>query len=163
MTGKTFNIGDLEPLATFDDLYNALKVLSVTPFSTTTVQSLPLLLIGFAIEGWCVTLATLPFLKSLGLKEPQGDLFNLQPTLWSITTHLIASCAAAEKPPSEGGIGCKPAFTSQELMCDQVRLWNEEHLASGYVKGEKKRRDSTAAKLRASLRDGLITGLPVKV
>jgi hypothetical protein len=108
-----------------------------------------MLLLAYVIEFYCLTLIRFPILTTLfGLQEVKGDLATLQPALFNVIMHVVATDAAARKPVEEGGIGYKGPYTTLELMADQVRIWNKEH------EGRKKtRRDSTRAKLRDELKN----------
>jgi len=55
---------------------------------------------------------------------------NLQPSLFTICTHVIASDAAARKPLDEGGLGYEAIWTTMEGMCNEMRLWNEKYASN---------------------------------
>ena len=149
LTGKTFTITDPNPPVTFGDVYNLVGTLAATPFHLVHAPPVLLLLVAQALEAYCLTLVRFPVLRRMGLREPQSDVASLQPSLFTICTHLVAVDKAARRPVEEGGLGYKGVYTTLECMCDQVRLWNEEYKAAG---GGRRRRDSAARVLREEMR-----------
>ncbi|KAF5027614.1 hypothetical protein F66182_285 [Fusarium sp. NRRL 66182] len=71
---------------------------------------------------------TLPFLQRR-LPEVRGHVKRLQPGLFSICTHLIASDADARKPASEGGLGYRGALTTLQGVVMEIMEWNREHMS----------------------------------
>ncbi len=54
----------------------------------------------------------------------------MQPSLFSICTHLIANDAKARKPLDEGGLSYKGTWTSLEGMCHEMKMWNDKYADS---------------------------------
>jgi hypothetical protein len=102
-----------------------------------------MLLISYCIEFYCLSLVRFPWLTVLfkefknytGYKGHESNLINLQPSLFSICTHLIANDAKSRKPLEEGGLGYKGICTSLEGMCHEMKMWNDK-----YTKAVKKMR-----------------------
>lgn len=125
LAGRTFQITDPNPAVTFGDSYTLIQTLKPTPIRVTTLPPVLMLLIAYCIETYCLTLARFPVLRKV-FPEPQADeaaIMNLQPSLFTICTHVIASDAEARKPLDEGGLGYKGIWTTMEGMCDEMRLW----------------------------------------
>lgn len=88
-----------------------------------------MLLVAYAIETYCLTLTRFPVLRKV-FKEPEpyeASFMNLQPSLFTICTHLIASDAEARKPLEDGGLGYQGVYTTMEGMCEEMRLWVEKY------------------------------------
>jgi len=94
-----------------------------------------MLLISYYIEFYCLSLVRFPWLTVLfkefknftGYSGNESSLYNLQPPLFSICTHLIANDAKARKPLEEGGLGYKGIWTSLEGMCHEAKMWNDKN------------------------------------
>ena len=132
MTGRSFLITDPNPAITFGDSYTLIKTLKTTPIRVTTIPPVLMLLVAYCIESYCLTLARFPILRRV-FKEPdasEASYMNLQPSLFTICTHVIASDAAARKPLDEGGLGYKAIWTTLEGMCNEMRLWNEKYASN---------------------------------
>jgi hypothetical protein len=109
------------------------------------------LLVAYTIESYCLTLARFPVLRKV-LKEPEASeasFMNLQPSLFTICTHLIASDAEARKPLEDGGLGYQGVYTTMEGMCEEMRLWVEKYGS----KTEEMRLSSGAEKVAVEVRN----------
>ncbi|KAI1076032.1 NAD(P)-binding protein [Whalleya microplaca] len=126
VAGRPFVVTDPNPPITYDDLYSAIRTLSVHPFRTTTVPPVVILLLGHAVEIYGELPYKYPFLRRI-LPELSGDIRHLKPGIISICTHLVASDAEARKPVSEGGLGYSGVLTTLEGMTLEVLEWNMEH------------------------------------
>jgi len=97
-----------------------------------------MLLISYCVEFYCLSLARFPWLTMLfkefkeyyGYNGYEASFFNLQPSLFSICTHLIANDAKARKPLDEGGLSYKGTWTSLEGMCHEMKMWNDKYADS---------------------------------
>ncbi|GKU07910.1 cholesterol dehydrogenase [Fusarium langsethiae] len=125
--GKPFVVTDPGPLITFGDLYMAVKTLSIHRFRTALVPPVMMLLLSVVVEWYIL----LPYrFLALGrlLPELKGDIRKLQPAIFSICTHLIASDPEARRPVNEGGIGYEGIVTTFEVVVMEIVDWNSEHL-----------------------------------
>lgn len=124
--GRPFTVTDPNPPITYGDLYAVLALLTVTPFRLIRLPPLPLLVLSYAIEAYVLFLVRYPMLTKI-LPTISGDAKYLQPGLFSITTHLIATNDAAGLSVDQGGLGYKGILTTLEGMCQEVVEWNLEH------------------------------------
>ncbi|RGP67115.1 cholesterol dehydrogenase [Fusarium sporotrichioides] len=125
--GKPFVITDPGPPITFGDLYMAVKTLSIHRFRTALVPPVMMLLLSVVVEWYIL----LPYrFLALGrlLPELKGDIRKLQPAIFSICTHLIASDTESRRPVNGGGIGHEGIVTTLEGVVMEIMDWNSEHL-----------------------------------
>jgi hypothetical protein len=124
--GRPFTITDPNPPIMFGDLYGALKLLAVTPFSAPHMQPVPMLLFSYVVEAYAIARVRYRWLGTI-LPELKGDVKHLKPPLFSITTHLPASAADAMRSVADGGIGYEGVITTQDGMVGEIVEWNREH------------------------------------
>jgi hypothetical protein len=125
--GKSFVITDPNAPITFSDIYNLLSTCAVTPFRTTYIPPIFLLLISYLIELYSLTKIFFPTLNRV-LPDLSYDMSLLQPALFSIScAHVIATDAAARRSIKDGGIGYNGVCTTLEGMCMEIKVWNDEH------------------------------------
>jgi hypothetical protein len=123
--GKTFQVTDPNPAVTFGDTYTLIQALKPTSIRVTALPPVLMLLIAYCIEAYCLTLVRVPFLGRI-FTEPnpsEASLSNLQPSIFTICTHVIASDAEARKSLDDGGLGYEGVWTTMEGMCNEMRLW----------------------------------------
>ncbi|KAI0148587.1 hypothetical protein GGR57DRAFT_235896 [Xylariaceae sp. FL1272] len=128
-SGKPFVVTDPNPPITYDDLYSAIRVLSIHPFSTPRLPPVLMLLVSHAVEMYSELFylpAPFSFLRKI-LPPVQGDIRHLKPGLFSITTHLVGSNVEISRPVSQGGLGYKGVVTTLDGMVGEVLEWNREH------------------------------------
>lgn len=133
--GRTFTVTDPNPPITYNDLYSLLSILTVTPFRTIWIPPVPMLLISYLIEAYMLLPTRYPILRQV-LPKVSGDLKHLQPSLFSICTHLFADNADAGKPVAEGGLGYTGILTTLEGMCQEVFEWNQEQTSLMMANGK---------------------------
>ncbi|KAK0628365.1 hypothetical protein B0T17DRAFT_614296 [Bombardia bombarda] len=127
--GRPFVVTDPNPPIAYSDLYFAIASLAVTPFRTIPLQPILMLLLSYPIEWYNLLPARVPFLRGL-VPQLTADAKHLQPALFSICTHLIASDAVVSKPVEAGGLGYIGVLTTLEGMTQEVVEWNREHKAA---------------------------------
>lgn len=132
--GRPFVVTDPNPPIAYQDLYLAVSTLNIYPFRAQIVP--PVLILGIAhiIEWYNL----LPYwMPSIGNRLPRirGDARQLQPALFSICTHLIASNAEAGKSIAEGGLGYEGVITTLQGIVLEIIEWNREHEAAGSTSG----------------------------
>ncbi|KAL2270173.1 hypothetical protein VTJ83DRAFT_2357 [Remersonia thermophila] len=128
--GRPFVVTDAGPPITFGDVFRALEQLSATPFHVVVAPTVPLLLMAHAVEAWCLLAARLPARLARALpflREPEGELRLLQPSVFTVSTHAVVDDSAARRSVAEGGIGYAPGCTTLEGVCEQLLRWNLEH------------------------------------
>jgi hypothetical protein len=105
-------------------VYMFLDLLTGTKF--TSVPAVPMLLLSYVIELWCLARVYSPMMARL-LPEVPYPLVQLQPSVVNASVpHQTASDAPARRSITSGGIGYHGACTSLEGMADQVRIYLEE-------------------------------------
>ncbi|KAK3694047.1 hypothetical protein B0T22DRAFT_352943, partial [Podospora appendiculata] len=115
--GRPFLITDPGPPISFADYYNLCSLLSATYFMVAYPPPVLMLMLAHAIETYCLTLAYLPFLKTVfGLKEPAGLIENMQPSIFTVCSATIAVDAAARASVEDGGLGYRGGCTTPEGM-----------------------------------------------
>lgn len=124
--GRPFVVTDPNPPISYQDLYFLVETLAVTPFRILPLQPVVMLLLSYPIEWYSVLRVRYPFLGAV-LPELAGEVKHLQPGIFSICTHLVASNAVASRPAAEGGIGYGGVVTTLEGMTQEVLEWNREH------------------------------------
>ena len=128
-------VTDPNPAITFSDIYTLIQTLKPTHVEIINLPPVVMLLISYCIEFYCLSLVRFPWLTVMfkefkdytGYKGHEASLFNLQPPLFSICTHLIANDAKVRKPLEEGGLGYKGIWTSLEGMCHEMKMWNDKY------------------------------------
>ncbi|KAJ4003913.1 hypothetical protein NW752_012050 [Fusarium irregulare] len=124
--GRPFVISDIGPPITFGDIYIAVRFLSVHGLRTIVLPPILMLLLSIMVEWYILLPYRLLTLKRI-LPELKGDIKTLQPGIFSICTHLVASDAEARKPVSGGGLGYRGNVTSLEGVVTEILEWNKEH------------------------------------
>ncbi|OIW30702.1 NAD(P)-binding protein [Coniochaeta ligniaria NRRL 30616] len=127
--GRPFTVTDPNPPITYGDLYYALSLLAITGFRTLRLPPMLLLLPSYIVEWYTLLLARFKVARVL-LPSAKGDIQHLKPALFSITTHLVATNAAASRPVEQGGLGYRGVLTSMDGMVQEVVEWNREHMDS---------------------------------
>ncbi|CAJ2509187.1 Uu.00g142130.m01.CDS01 [Anthostomella pinea] len=126
-SGRPFVVTDPNPPIRYNDLYTAIKTLSVHPFTTIPVPPIVILLLSHAVEIYSDLPYKFPFLRPI-LPALKGDIKHLKPGLLSICTHLVVVDSEAMKPVAEGGLGYTGVLTTLEGMTLEILEWNEEHV-----------------------------------
>jgi hypothetical protein len=132
--GRPFVVTDPNPPIAYQDLYLAVHTLNIYPFRAQIVP--PVLILGIAhlIEWYNL----LPYwMPSIGHRRPQigGNTRQLQPALFSICTHLIASNAEVGKSIAVGGLGYEGVITTLQGIVLEIIEWNREHEAKYSANG----------------------------
>ncbi|KAI1430300.1 NAD(P)-binding protein [Xylaria sp. FL1777] len=153
-SGRPFVVTDPNRPVAYDDLYTAIKTLSIHPFQTVRVPPVVILLISHVMEIYADLPFRFPFLKPF-LPKVEGDLNHLRPSIFSIITHLIANDEDARKDVSEGGLGYTGLLTTLEGVVLEILEWNQEH------EGEKERKTyTTSIALAGKIESMVSAGLP---
>ncbi|KAK0656641.1 hypothetical protein B0T16DRAFT_316951 [Cercophora newfieldiana] len=126
-SGRPFVVTDPGPPLSFQDLYDLVIDLSVTPVSVMRLTPVILLLVTYVVEAYVAFVTFFPFLQKLGLKEPGYPLSFLQPSVIKGSVHVIVDDTAIRRSFEEGGLGYKGVCTSLEGMCEELADWNREH------------------------------------
>ncbi|KAG6852596.1 hypothetical protein C0991_010721 [Blastosporella zonata] len=126
--GEAFVVADPGPIPTYGDVYSTLETLTDGECTFPNLPPTMMLVIAIIIEWyyiahhlWKTNLGTTAgnLLPPLG-----GDIVNLQPSLFALTSvHLIFDDSRARLPPEKGGLGYKGAWTTFEGLHKTV----EEH------------------------------------
>lgn len=163
--GRPFVVTDPNPPITYGDMYTAISTLSIHGFRAEPVSPVLILLASHAIEWLNLLPHRVPWLARF-IPEIKGDAKRLQPALFSICTHLVASDAEARKPVSKGGIGYEGVLTTMQGMALEVLEWNTEHVGvesartlTPTTKGRK--HYTTSNEWSDQLRDALRLGSPI--
>ena len=117
---------DPGPPITYGDLYTAVEILSAHPFRMITLPPVVVLLASIMIEWYILLPHRFPYIKRF-IPEVKGDVKKLQPGLFSICTHLIASDEEARKPVTDGGLGYRGILTTMKGVVMEIMAWNQEH------------------------------------
>lgn len=125
--GQAFVVADPGPLLTFNDVYTTLETLSEGECTFPMLPPTLMLVVASVVElyyfgrhllsvnGWKI---------GKWLPPIDGDLINLQPSLFALTSvHLIFDDSRARLPPEKGGLGYTGAWTTFEGLHKTV----EEH------------------------------------
>lgn len=163
--GRPFVVTDPNPPITYGDMYTAISTLSIHGFRADPVPPMVILLVSHLIEWLNLLPYRAPWLAKI-IPEIKGDAKRLQPALFSICTHLVASDAAARKPIAQGGIGYEGVLTTMEGMAMEVLDWNREHGAGessqgAMPKAKDRKRYTTSNAWSDQLRDPMNLGTPV--
>jgi hypothetical protein len=139
--GDAFCVTDAGPACTYGDVYSTLSTLTDGLVTFPELSATGMLILSHMFE--LVYLARMFLLMShntlfrfLGSVIPalNGDLVNLQPSLYALTiVHLIFDDSRARASPDKGGLGYAPAWTTLEGLCKLV----DEHVKAG-GKGEER-------------------------
>jgi len=106
-------------------VYALLSTLAKTKTVFPTVPPVAMLLLSYAVEWYC--LLQYRYLGSV-LPPIRGDLLNIQPALFSVsTTHVVVDDSKARKSPGEGGLGYQAPLRTMEAMCVEMMAWNALH------------------------------------
>ncbi|KDR68434.1 hypothetical protein GALMADRAFT_257163 [Galerina marginata CBS 339.88] len=125
--GQAFCIADPGPTPTYGDAYTTLETLSEGECTFPQLSPTTMLMVAHVLETYyrahhALLSAGWGFAKSL--PAVQGDIINLQPSLFYLTTvHLIFDDSRARLPPEKGGLGYIGAWTTEEGL---HKTW-EEH------------------------------------
>ena len=123
--GRPFAVTDPNPPIRYEDLWFLLNTLSITGFRTIPLPPIPMLLVSYAIEAYCLLPVHYPILRRI-LPTLDGDVKHLRPALFSVATHLYADNEAAARSVEDGGLGYRGVITTLEGMCQEVLEWNRE-------------------------------------
>ncbi|KAA1473011.1 NAD-P-binding protein [Dentipellis sp. KUC8613] len=133
--GDAFCVTDAGPPVTYGDVYTTLHTLTDGLTVFPEMSATAMLLLSHLFE--LVHLARmLPSPLSLRRLVPalNGDLVNLQPSLFALTmVHLVWDDSRARAPPEKGGLGYEPQWTTLQGLCALV----EAHKKAG-GKGEER-------------------------
>lgn len=128
--GRPFVITDPNPPISYGDLYTAISTLSMHSFRIFVLPPVLLLLISYIVEWYNLLPYRMPLLKRY-LPAIKGEARYLQPGLFTICTHLVASDAEARKSIAQGGLGYEGLLTTMQGMALEILEWNREHEADG--------------------------------
>jgi nucleoside-diphosphate-sugar epimerase len=139
--GQAFNITDPGPPPTYGDVYVGLETLSNGEAHFPSLSPSAMLLLSHVLElyylsRYFLTVSTFSVLRYIGGMLPPvgGDIVNLQPSLFSLTSvHLIFDDSRARLSPKQGGLGYKGLWTTLDGICKTV----DEHMKA-QRKGEER-------------------------
>lgn len=126
-SGRPFVVTDNGPAPQWTDYIRACELLRNGGFRWQAVPPLPLYLLSFLLEWWCLLLARLPFLTRapFGWGEPPGDVSMMRPCVFTnIYACMYCVDEAARKSVEEGGIAYRGGMTTLEGLCELIRDWN---------------------------------------
>ncbi|KAK3899990.1 hypothetical protein C8A05DRAFT_17648, partial [Staphylotrichum tortipilum] len=129
-SGRPFVITDPNPPIRYRDLYLLVQTLSATPFRTLALPPALMVLASYPVEWYTLVRARWALLGKV-LPPLHGEVKHLQPGIFSICTHLVASNGVAERGVEEGGLGFRGVVTTLEGMVQEVVEWNREHQGRG--------------------------------
>ena len=114
--GQAFCIADPGPTPTYGDVYTVLETLSNGECHFPSMSPTAMLFVAHIIELYYKTQQRF---SAAGwnwlLPKVNGDLINLQPSLFSLTSvHLIFDDSRARLSPEKGGLGYVGAWTTME-------------------------------------------------
>jgi nucleoside-diphosphate-sugar epimerase len=114
--GQAFVIADPGATPTYGDVYLTLETLSNGECTFPNLPPTIMLLIAYLIEFYYLGrhfLLSSGFAFAKMMPAINGDLVNLQPSLFALTSvHLIFDDSRARLPPEKGGLGYKGAWTT---------------------------------------------------
>ncbi|KDQ49986.1 hypothetical protein JAAARDRAFT_142628 [Jaapia argillacea MUCL 33604] len=133
ISGQSFLIADPGPPRTYSDVYTILNALTDGETTFPYLSPTLMFILAQAVEAYhllhhFLTSSRSPILfYVLRILPPiTGDLINLQPSLFSVTTlHLILDDHRARLPPTKGGLGYEGAWTTLEGCCKLVEEFRE--------------------------------------
>ncbi|KAI0322971.1 3-beta hydroxysteroid dehydrogenase/isomerase family-domain-containing protein [Amylostereum chailletii] len=139
--GQAFCVTDAGPPITYGDVYLTLNTLTdgLTTFPEMSATSMLFLATVFEkvyLARTFMRASTSAIVRRLGALVPalNGDLVNLQPSLFALTqVHLIFDDSRARLPLEKGGLGYSPPWTTLDGLCKLV----DEHKKAG-GKGEER-------------------------
>ena len=152
-SGRPFVVTDPNPPVSYGDTYLVVATLSHHPFRTVPVAPIVILIMSHLVEFYNLLPHRFPFLWKI-LPQIKGETRSLQPALFSICTHLVASDKEARKGVGEGGIGYEGVLTSMEGMAFECLEWNREHEGEERGKKEYTSSNAWADQLRAAMGTG---------
>ncbi|KAF8156795.1 NAD-P-binding protein [Crassisporium funariophilum] len=116
--GQAFCITDPGPTPTYGDVYTTLETLSEGECYFPLLSPTTMLLIAHVIETYYRAhhaMITAGWRWAQILPRIQGDIVNLQPSLFSLTSvHLIFDDSRARLSPEKGGLGYSGVWTTLE-------------------------------------------------
>jgi hypothetical protein len=124
--GRPFVVTDPNPPIPYSDLYKVISTLSIHSFRVLVLPPVLMLLLAHVVEWYNLLPYRFPFMRKV-LPEIKGDAKHLQPGLFSICTHLVASDEDARLPIDKGGLGYAGVMTTLQGMVLEVLEWNREH------------------------------------
>jgi len=139
--GQAFMIADPNPPVSYGDIYEALSTLSKGVCVFPKFPPVAMLIFAHVVEFYyllhfhltSLSFCGLGFLLSLILPPVGGDIVNLQPSLFPLTTvHLLLDDSRARLPAKDGGLDYHAPFTTLQGICKVVR---EHELNEGHVEG----------------------------
>lgn len=114
--GQAFVVADPGTTPTYGDVYNTLETLSDGECTFPQLPPTIMLIIAYLIEFYYLGrhfLLASGFALAKMMPPINGDLVNLQPSLFALTSvHLIFDDSRARLPPEKGGLGYKGAWTT---------------------------------------------------
>lgn len=133
-SGRPFVITDNGPAPQWTDCHRAVALLRVPPSRGVEVSPLPVYLLSFVLEWWCLLLAWFPVLTRAPFHwgEPVGEWSVVRPNVFT-NIHACMFCVdtAARRSVEDGGIGYRGGNTTLEGVCELIRNWNEEWSRAG--------------------------------
>lgn len=116
--GQAFCIADPGPTQTYGDIYTVLETLTDGVCHFPYLSPTPMLLLAYVIEFYYVArhrLVQAGWRIAKVLPAVEGDIINLQPSLFALTqVHLVLDDSRARLSPEEGGLGYQGVWTSLE-------------------------------------------------
>ncbi|KZV65464.1 NAD-P-binding protein [Peniophora sp. CONT] len=133
--GDAFCVVDRGPPATYGDVYMASTLLTDGLVTFPELSSTGMLMLAHVFEWlhlarYFTSTSSSAVTRAFGRLIPSidGDLINLQPSLWALTAiHLVFDDSRARLPPSKGGLGYEPLWSTREGLCKLV----DEHIKAG--------------------------------
>ncbi|KAG6831436.1 hypothetical protein H0H92_010649 [Tricholoma furcatifolium] len=123
--GQAFVVADPGPVPTYGDVYTALETLTDGECNFPILPPTLMLSIATIIEGYYVARHLIA--ENLGstfarlLPPLNGDIINLQPSLFALTSvHLIFDDSRARLPPEKGGLGYQGVWNTFEGLYKTV-------------------------------------------
>lgn len=131
--GRAFNVTDDGPPIAYRDAYAVLNVLTDGETVFTIISSTAMLLLSHLVEAYYIfgyslsTSTFFPFtILSRIIPRVQGDIINLQPSLWSlVNVHLVFDGSRARASRQDGGLGY-----NRDLFFKYVCLKTNNHYSS---------------------------------
>jgi hypothetical protein len=116
LSGQSYLICDSGDPIAYNDLYLALNVLTNGRVKFPDIPVSLMLLLAHVIEVYCLVQAKWTWLPPI-----TGDLINLQPPMFSLTSvHYKVDDSRARLSPAEGGLGYNAPWTTLEGVCQVV-------------------------------------------
>ena len=114
--GQAFCITDPGPTPTYGDVYTVLETLSEGECHFPSLSPTAMLLVAHVIEFYYRIQQSLSAVGwNWPLPKVNGDLINLQPSLFSLVcVHLVFDDSRARLSPEKGGLGYVGAWTTSE-------------------------------------------------